>query len=149
MAARQSSGHAGDYWIKATILKRTAAVDSNTGQMVETFTPAIRRAWCWVEEKKLKQELDYGSLNHTVEADIHFRGYPDVAEKDKVQDPYGERVYQIKGIRFDFGIGETIVEGYQVASVIASPTPPAPAPTPFAVSRTTVNGTRINDMAVL
>ena len=97
-------------------LVRTQTTDPANGQKVDTFTDN-GKLWCWVEEKKPKEEPMYGARQHTVEADIHLRGYPTVADTDRFYDLYSERTLQVKGIRYDFGAGETVVEAYYVPSI--------------------------------
>jgi head-tail adaptor len=115
MAILKGSGAAGNYWQKVTWHKYTPAVDNNTGQKIDAYTD-MGFLWCWNEEQKPKEEVMYGTLNHTVEVKIHLRGYPDVSAKDEFTDRYTTRRLVTKGYLYDWNAGEVVVEAYQVPS---------------------------------
>lgn len=116
MARQSTVGAAGDYWNKVTWLQHSYVTDTNNGQKKDTYADN-GKLWCWVEEKKAKEEPQYGARNHVVEVSVHLRGYPEVGEKDRFYDNYAERTYEVKAILYDFNAVETVVEGYMIPTL--------------------------------
>jgi hypothetical protein len=111
---------AGDYWERVTHLVRSTTTNTSTGAKQVTFTEDTIY-WCYTEFKKPKTESAFGVQNRTVEVIVHVRGYPDIDQLDRLYLHVADMTLEMKGgPMYDYGLGETILEGTNIPTIEAS-----------------------------
>lgn len=116
----RGSGAAAQYWERVVVHQRTTSPDA-TGHKRASYT-AGPTCWAYTRDVKADKKLAYGIMNSIVETEIHFRGYPQIDAKDRLEVLTTGYYCDIKGITLDYDKGETIVVAKRIPSLEATPT---------------------------